>query len=848
MATLFAVAVILYSGIWMYCVRWRPNAYLGIENLSSLPPYSAVVGHVSPNSGAERAGLRTGDRIVAINDERLDTLEPFYKAVGRGKPGDVVTLSVERPGAANPDALHITLLPWPPLQRTSLAETLAFEMVVAFPVWFVLVSFPVLFLRVEDRNAWLLALLFSGFTAGGPLFPFEFIIPHAIRGFALAYKIIFAGLFSSLFNYFFAVFPASSGLDRRFPQLKTVLLAGAVAVTLPIGLWTLFIGTASFALWLGVWSLRHEPVHWLTMIYSFGLLPLGLVSLISNGFFASSADVRRKIRVIVWGTVAGLFPGMILQIAVVFTGKQVPDLFPVWIWAPLVFGSFWLFPLSFAYAVVKHRVLEIPVLLKRSARYVLVQRGFIVLLFLMAASAVVLFTHAFSRFFRPDSNLGMVLSAVFGIVLVWASAPLVKRGTERIDRAFFRGAYDARVILQDLTEKTRTVTNRHELAVLLEQHIHRAMHPKSSTCYLEAVDTSLVAECGMVPPGLHAIPRTLPLLAEIRRRGKSWDAPALESYTGGDFAVLAPLAAECFVPMFGRDSRLVGLLVLGQRLSEEPFSGEDKRLLDSVASQAGIVLDSLRLAEEMAARMEVERRAALEMQVAKEVQDQLLPQSAPVLQTLECAGRCIQTRAVGGDYYDFLELRPQHVGLVLGDVSGKGISAALLMANLQANLRSRCAVSSGDIALQLGGVNSQLCKSSAGRYFATLFFADYDDITRRLLYSNCGHNPPVLLRADGTIERLTATATVLGLFEEWQCSSQETSLHLGDLLVIYSDGVTEAMNGADEEFGEARFIASLREFRSFTLALLLTNLVSAVQEFTGGIQSDDLTLVVARAL
>jgi sigma-B regulation protein RsbU (phosphoserine phosphatase) len=170
------------------------------------------------------------------------------------------------------------------------------------------------------------------------------------------------------------------------------------------------------------------------------------------------------------------------------------------------------------------------------------------------------------------------------------------------------------------------------------------------------------------------------------------------------------------------------------------------------------------------------------------------------------------------------------------------------MANLQANLRSRCAVSSGDIALQLGGVNSQLCKSSAGRYFATLFFADYDDITRRLLYSNCGHNPPVLLRADGTIERLTATATVLGLFEEWQCSTQETSLHLGDLLVIYSDGVTEAMNSADEEFGEARFIASLREFRSFTLALLLTNLVSAVQEFTGGIQSDDLTLVVARAL
>jgi sigma-B regulation protein RsbU (phosphoserine phosphatase) len=150
--------------------------------------------------------------------------------------------------------------------------------------------------------------------------------------------------------------------------------------------------------------------------------------------------------------------------------------------------------------------------------------------------------------------------------------------------------------------------------------------------------------------------------------------------------------------MPGRESQLAGLLVLGQRMSEEPYSSEDKRLLASVASQAGIALESIRLAEKVAERTEAERRAAIEMQVAKEVQDQLLPQSAPVLQTLECAGRCIQTRAVGGDYYDFLELRPQHVGLVLGDVSGKGISAALLMANLQANLRSRCTVSSGDIA------------------------------------------------------------------------------------------------------------------------------------------------------
>jgi phosphoserine phosphatase RsbU/P len=856
MATLFAVAVILYSGIWMYCVRWYPQAYLGIENATSSGLYSADVTRVAPGSAAEQAGLQLGDRIVAINGRAVDTTEPFYNAVGRGRAGDTVTMVVERPRQAAPVTVRATLRPalhgpWPNKAKRSLAETIAFEMVGSFPAWFLLVSLSVLFLRLDDRNAWLLALLFGGMIAGAPLFPFEMIIPPSLRGFALAYKVIFFGLFPGVFYYFFAVFPASSGVDRRMPWLKTVLLAGATAVAVPLGLWPLRVGSSSALTGLGALVLKHQTIHWLFMGYQFAPIGLGVLSLTWNGFLAPNPEVRRKIRVIVWGTVVGLLPGIALRAAVVFTNNgqlEVPELFPLWLWGPIVFGSFWLFPLSFAYAVVKHRVLGIPVLLKRSARYVLVQRGFIVLLFLMAASVVLLFTHAFSRFFEPDSNLGMVLSAVFGIALVWASAPLVKRGTERIDRAFFRGAYDARIILQDLAEKTRSVSNRHELAILLERHIHQAMHPKSFVCYLESVEANLVAECGTVPPGLQAIPGKLPLLEEIRCRGRSWDAPALESNTGGDFAVLAPLTPECFVPMLGRNSHLVGLLVLGQRLSEEPFSREDKLLLDSVASQAGIVLDSIRLAEEMAARMEVERRAVLEMQVAKEVQDQLLPQSAPVLQTLECAGWCIQTRAVGGDYYDFLELRPHHVGLVLGDVSGKGISAALLMANLQANLRSRCAVASGDIAVQLAGVNSQLCKSSAGRYFATLFIADYDDETRRLLYSNCGHNPPVLLRANGTIERLTATATVLGLFEEWQCLTQETSLHPGDLLAIYSDGVTEAMNSADEEFGEVRFIASLRESRSSTLALLLTNLVSAVQEFTGGVQSDDLTLVVARAL
>jgi len=288
-------------------------------------------------------------------------------------------------------------------------------------------------------------------------------------------------------------------------------------------------------------------------------------------------------------------------------------------------------------------------------------------------------------------------------------------------------------------------------------------------------------------------------------------------------------------------------LVLGARLSEEPYSREDKRLLASVASQAGTVLENIRLAEEIAQRMESERRTAREMEIAKEVQSRLLPQAPPHLRTLGCAAQCIQARAVGGDYYDFLDLGPGRVGLVLADVSGKGVHAALLVANLQAHLSSQSSVLPVDPVRSLQYVNHMLWKSTASEHYATLFFGMYDGATRQLTYVNCGHNPPVLLRREGAVERLTATALVIGLFDKWDCSVGHVELGPGDLLAIFSDGITEAARG-EEEFGEARFIDELRSGSGRSETDLVTTILASVQQFSAGNQTDDLTLLIARGL
>ena len=247
-----------------------------------------------------------------------------------------------------------------------------------------------------------------------------------------------------------------------------------------------------------------------------------------------------------------------------------------------------------------------------------------------------------------------------------------------------------------------------------------------------------------------------------------------------------------------------------------------------------------------AEKLETERRAAQELEIAKQVQSRLFPQTLPPVKSLEYAGVCIQARKVGGDYYDFLNLGGGRLGLVIGDIAGKGIAAALLMANLQANLRSQCAIALDQPQRLLRSVNQLFRENTPDGSFATLFFAEYDDVERRLRYANCGHLCALLLRSDNTMERLDSTATVLGVFKDWDCEIEESRVHPGDTLALYTDGITEAFDHAGDEFGEARLSDALRRHRGLCSQELLSAIVGEVQRFSPHEQNDDITLIVAK--
>jgi len=239
--------------------------------------------------------------------------------------------------------------------------------------------------------------------------------------------------------------------------------------------------------------------------------------------------------------------------------------------------------------------------------------------------------------------------------------------------------------------------------------------------------------------------------------------------------------------------------------------------------------------------------AQSEWEIARHVQQKLLPQKLRTLRTLDYAAACLPAREVGGDYYDFFDLDEHRIAGVLGDVSGKGIAAAMLMANLQALFRTQLDSGAHEPAILLETVNRLFYASTPPEQYVTLFYFEYDDRDRSLRYINCGHLPPVLLRSSGEMTRLEATGTVLGLFPRCALESRCLTLGENDLLIAFTDGITDFLDDSGEEFGEERFLPLAKAVRHLHSQAATRHLTDRLRTLSGGRdQFDDQTLIVLR--
>lgn len=449
-----------------------------------------------------------------------------------------------------------------------------------------------------------------------------------------------------------------------------------------------------------------------------------------------------------------------------------------------------------------------------------------------------------------DLLIPLSLAALF---IALAYLGVGRRLQHWLDRKFFREAYTSELVLHELSEQARTLTESESLLSTISHRISEVLHVPQIAVLLrggqlfhlqQAVGFDL-----LMPVTLSDQSQTIATLARDHRPATlyredpdSWFSTAPPD----EQRALNAVNAEVLLPLPGRE-RLMGLITLGPKLSEEPYSPSDLRLLQSVATQTGLALEVSELAHSLAREAAQRERINREIEIAREVQERLFPQIIPQLPGIDLAGACRPAQGVGGDYYDFIELEDGRLGLAIGDVSGKGISAALVMAGLRASLRGMLLEHPKSLARVMTNVNRLVFESSTVNRYATFFFSIFDPATRSLTYVNAGHNPPVLLRSQADCLRLDAGGPVVGLLRNLIYEEQTIELQSGDLLIAYTDGISEAMTVDDDEWGEENMVAAAQAACSGSAQSIVACIFQAADTFTAAApQHDDMTLLVMR--
>jgi sigma-B regulation protein RsbU (phosphoserine phosphatase) len=354
-------------------------------------------------------------------------------------------------------------------------------------------------------------------------------------------------------------------------------------------------------------------------------------------------------------------------------------------------------------------------------------------------------------------------------------------------------------------------------------------------------DVSLPAE-GFLLRRLRSYPHPLTLTASDLDAWRRWAGDRRRAHAA-EIEAIAGTGARVAVALRTKNE-IVGVLLVGPPDEREAYTAGEKQVLAGSADMLALLIENARLTERTLEQEKVRRDLAL----AAEVQKRLLPAHPPRSEAAAFAALTIAARTVGGDYYDFLELPGGRVGVAIADVAGKGIAAALLMSVVQASLRviaSEGGLAPSELAAKM---NRLLFPATGGNKYATFFYAEIDADGRGLRYVNAGHNPPYVLRhRESGIEvgELRAGGTVIGLFPEAEYEQAEIRLQPGDLLVAFTDGVTEALSAGGEEFGEERLQATLREAAAAPADSVAATVASRLQQWTAGAeQHDDLTVVV----
>jgi len=606
--------------------------------------------------------------------------------------------------------------------------------------------------------------------------------------------------------------------------------------------------------------------HGLLLASYLSLLGYILAALFCLWLSYRTADTvgRRRLRVVMWGSLIG-FGNLFLVLVLEVTNMQ--EKWPaIWYWSTFsLFFTLPLIPLSFAYAIIRHRVIPISLILRRGVRYLLVSRGSILLVLLFTGLIVTALLSLLFKYLRPSALTVGLVSAAEGIA-AWQAARWLHRRylAPVIDRKFFRQSYDSQQIVAELAASLRTTTEIPSLLESVANKLQSALQTESVVIFLRDGQTAdyrsaYACEYNRAEGRVVDCPLAVRLtsyaatLAQIAQTGE-----ALELDGGDpefDLAVkvhsrlaaeerqtLLELKASLLMPLKTKDA-LPGVVALGPRLGDLPFSGEDKRLLQSVGAAASLALENAQLVERMLdearRRQEIEaenQQRAKEMEEARQLQLSMLPQGVPYLPHVEIAACMKPATEVGGDYYDWRLGADGTLTVAIGDATGHGLKAGT-MVTVTKGLFNHLA-EQADLVATLSQTSRALKRMNLRSLFMAMTLVR---LKGNHLQCSVAGMPPILIyrAAAQTVEEIPLRGAPLGGLTDYAYRQAETFLSVGDVVLLLSDGLPERFNAEGEMFGYDRSKESLLANAHAAPQAVIDRLLQTGEDWAAGKAADD---------
>jgi len=886
------IAVAFFALLAWRATVWHRHGWAGLRYISGAPdgfqmpksleaglPKAGTIDIVLPMSPAERAGIRTRERIVSIDGISVRDFDAIAQRGDTARRGETITYRILSNGKER--EVKVTLDS--PLRLPSVAGGIAAGIVLMFG--FLTIAFLVISHRPKARAA----LVFFWFcvigTSWAAMVTFLDLDMMAADGIYSAFSRLPLFLFyllalgvadalAAVLLHLSLVFPRELPMIARrrwllgwmycVPMTLALLPFGVVGAVLAKGIaikvttgvllalvavlliarrsdkpWhdrpvqitgiavtALLSSIAFFALGASRFALAILVAGTLVIAIFSSLVcaivyGIGTIIALVRGYRGSTAEEKRQVRWPLWGTT------ITLGISLLVSGLLVtPSMYHH---VPLALAlstlerlTYVLIPLSFAFAILKYRLMDIDVVIKKTVVYSIVTGVVVAVFFLVVAG---IGSYLTARLNIRSQTLTVVATLAVAAVFV----PLRNRVQRSVERRFFQRSYDASEAEKLIQQEIVSASSLEALLPRIAEYVQQALQVRAVVIFTpQRDDDALLRPAATIGVAQETIGAFALDRASIARIENVAEIGALR-LSDEERARVRRLHAELVVPLALR-GHTRGVMLIGSMLSGR-FDEDDHRFLTDIAQQLAFAIEKLTVTEEV---RDYER--------ALEIQRALLPHALPRVEGVDIEAVWRPARTVGGDYYDVLQLGPSMLGLCIGDVAGKGMPAALLMANLQAAVKASASAElrPHEVCTKVSTVvNGTL----TGGRFVTFFFGALDTRDRVLRYTNAGHNPPLLVRASGEVVRLAGGGPVFArMMHGSPYDTHEVQLRAGDTLLLFTDGATEARSIDEEEFGEPRLLDVARN--GATASDVATRIVDEVQRFCGGAAQDDLTLLV----